>query len=117
MKQRHVQLFNSILLTIYLVGSVPFYLTEGSSLEGHVIAEALFFYLIIFHELFILGAVLFQWIGYMTKSRGWIRLANLTMFIGGIVGILLVVPIFVIIPIILINMISKTPKKILKTDS
>ena len=117
MRQRNVLLLNSIFLTIYLIASVPFYITEGSSLEGHVIADALYTYMIIGHELFILAAVLFQWIGYLTKSRGWIRLVNWTLLFGGIIGILLIVPIFVIIPIILINMISKNSKKAPKAIS
>lgn len=117
MKQKNILLFNSILLTIYLLGSVPFYITSASnSLEGHPIFGAIYVYIIVIHEVFILLAALCQWIGYFNKSRGWIRLANWTMIIGGIIGVILVVPIFVIIPIILINVISRNPKKSLKSE-
>ncbi|MCF7930211.1 MAG: hypothetical protein K9L02_01745 [Acholeplasmataceae bacterium] len=117
MKRSQILLFNSILLSIYLVGSIPFYLTEGSSLERFPIASAIYVYIIVFHEIFVLLATFFQWIGYFSKSRGWIRFANWTLLAGGFLGILLIIPIFVTIPIIFINMISKSSKKKKETDS
>ncbi len=117
MKPRYVQLFNSILLSIYFVGSIPFFISQGSSLEGHPIVGAFYFYYIIFYEIFVLSALLFQWVGYLTKSRGWIRFANWVLLIGSFIGVLLIVPIFVTIPIIFINMISKSPKKVTKAES
>ena len=115
--KRHILLFNSILLSIYFVGSIPFYITEGSSLERFPIAAAIYIYIIVFHEIFVLLALLFQWIGYFVKSKGWVRLANWTLLAGGVIGVLLIVPIFVTIPIILINMISKNTKNKQKIDS
>ena len=117
MKRSHILLFNSILLSIYLIGSIPFYFVEGSSLERFPIAAAIYVYIIIFHEIFVLVATFFQWIGYFSKSRGSIRFANWMLLLGGFLGILLIVPIFVIIPIIFINMISKSAKKKPKIES
>ena len=115
MGRRNILLINSILLTIYFVGSVPFYLIQGSSLDRFVIAAVLFTVLVLVHEAFILLAMIFQWVGYINQSRGWIRLANWTMLIGGIVGIILVFPIVIITPLIVINIFSKKQKMISKT--
>ncbi|MBN2300558.1 MAG: hypothetical protein JXC31_05165 [Acholeplasmataceae bacterium] len=100
MKKRKLLLITSLIVTVYLFVAIPYYLIEGDSLEGFVIAGAIYFFLVIGHGIFVTAAVIFQWIGYWSKSRGWNIFANFLLFIG---GILLLIPLIGIIPFIILN--------------
>ena len=115
MNKRFFLLLSSLLLTVYLMGSAPYYLIAGESLRGHIIADVLYTAVILIHEIFILIAVIFQWLGYLKKSRASIVIANWMLFFGGIVGFILIIPVLAIIPILVINIFSKNTKK-KKTD-
>lgn len=100
----------SLALTIYFVVSLPVYLMEGESLEGHPIFGALYLLAIGFHEGFIFLALLFQWFG-VIKTRRWaINLAILLLIVAAIELALLVYPILILLPLILIDIFAKLPK-------
>lgn len=103
MKRRKLLLINSILLTIYVAVSIPYYLSTGDTLEGHLIAAALYLWFVIGHEIMMLIALLGQWLSFFYKSRGWMIFSLWFVFLG---GILFFVSLFVIIPIMVLNLIA-----------
>jgi len=108
MKRSKLLLFNSILLTIYLLGSLPYYLIANSGNERFVIFSALYTIFVVIHEIFIGFAVLFQWIGYLKQNRGLINFSTFVMFIGAIAFFFSFI---VIIPMMIINLISRGKRK------
>ena len=108
-KRRKLLLFNTILLTLYLLVSVPYYLTETSTLEGFAVAAALYLALVFIHEVAVFFAVCTQWLGYLSRYRTWIVISSILLFLGGIA---FPIAYIVILPIILMNLISREKKKI-----
>jgi len=108
MKRRKLLLINSVLMTIYLVGSIPYYLIANDQNQRFVIFSAIYTALVLIHGIVIGFAVLFQWIGYIKKSRGWISFSTFMMFIGAFAFI---ISFIVIIPMMIINSVSKQKRK------
>jgi len=108
MKRRKLLLINSVLMTIYLIGSIPYYLIANEQNQRFVIFSAIYTALVLIHGVIIGIAVLLQWVGYFKKSRGWINFSTFTMFIGAFAFI---ISFIVIIPMMIINSISKEKRK------
>jgi len=95
-------LVSSILLSLYLSVSIPYFLMEASSLEGHPVFGAIYLYLVIFHSgLFLVGLV-FQWLGFGFSKRGFVILATLLFIIS---GVLFFPSLLVIVPLSILNLI------------
>ncbi len=94
----------SIVLSLYLVGSIPYYLSETSLLDRFPVIAAIYLLLIAIHGGIILLALLFQWLGFGLKKPGLNRLTNLMM-------ILSIFPFFpsivVLLPLSIINAIVR----------
>ncbi|MFH1694054.1 MAG: hypothetical protein ABH890_07230 [Bacillota bacterium] len=108
MKRRKLLLFNSILLTIYFLTSTIYYLAEGSTLDGFVIATAFYVIWILIHEGVILLAVILQWLGYLSNSRGWLIFSSLILIIGGII---FPISFIVIVPLLILDLFAIAKKK------
>ncbi len=108
MKNRKLLLINSLLITLYLFIAIPYFIIEGDSLEGHPIFGALYFILVIGHGGFMTLAVILQWLGVVTKSRGWVIFANWMLLLS---GIFLIFPLIGIIPVIILNRVALGRKK------
>jgi len=108
MKRSKLLLFNSILLTIYLFGSLPYYLLANSANERFVIFSALYTIFVVIHGIVIAFAVLFQWFGYSKRSRGLINFSTFIMFIGAFAFL---ISFIFIIPMMIINLISRGKRK------
>ncbi len=108
MKKRKLLLINSILLSIYLIGSLPYYLIANEENSRFVLFSTIYVAFVLIHEAFIAGALIFQWSGYIKQKRGLIRFSSFIMFLGGFAFIISFV---ILIPIMIINMISKGKRK------
>jgi len=108
-KRRKLLLFNTILLTLYLLLSVPYYLTETSTLEGFAVAAALYLALVFIHEVAVFFGVCTQWLGYLSKYRTWIVISSILLFLGGIA---FPIAYIILLPVILMNLLSLEKKKI-----
>jgi len=103
---------SSILLTIYFLASIPYYLIEGATqLEGHPIFGALYLGFIFVHEAIVLLALLLQWGGYANGKRGPIILASLLLLVATAELFILLVPIIVLLPIVIVNLIAGPSKQ------
>ncbi len=107
-KKRKVLLVNTVLLTLYLFLSVPYYLTESSSLEGFAVASALYLALVFIHEVAVFFAVCAQWIGYLSFHRFWIVISSILLFLGGIA---FPIAYILLIPIIFVNLLTREKEK------
>lgn len=100
----------SIALTLYGVIAIPIYLWEGGSLEDHPIIGALYFQFIVWHAGLVLGAIAFQWLGFLKKRRWLINLAVVLMLVGMLELALLIYPVVFLLPMILLDMFAKFPE-------
>jgi hypothetical protein len=101
----------SILLTVYFIGSIPYYISEGDSLAEYPVFGALYLYFIIVHEVIIFLALLLQWLGYANYKRWPIILATVLMIIAGLELGLLVLPMGLLLPLIIVNLVAGCKKK------
>jgi hypothetical protein len=102
----------SVLLTIYLFASTAYYLITGDvQMEGHPIFGALYLMFVVLHEGIVLLAVLFQWFGYAREKRGAIIFASLLLLFAAFELFVLLIPLLVLVPIALINLIVGNPKQ------
>jgi len=95
---------NSIALSIYLVASVPYYLTETTKLDDFVVLATLYLTLVAIHEVIIAFALLLQWLGYGFHKKFLVGLATFFFLLG---GAFLFPSLVVLIPLGIINFIVK----------
>jgi hypothetical protein len=113
-KKRKVLLVNTVLLTLYLFLSVPYYLTESSSLEGFAVASALYLALVFIHEVAIFFALCVQWLGYLSYHRFWIVISSILLFLGGIA---FPIAYILLIPIIFVNLLTREKEKNIENNT
>jgi hypothetical protein len=99
-------LVSSILLTVYLVASFIYYLTEGDTLADFPVFAAFYLIFIYLHEALVAGALLFQWIGVLFDKWWATRLATFLMIVAALELALLVVPLVAMLPIIILNFVG-----------
>ncbi len=107
-RKRKILLVNTVLLTLYLFISVPYYLMESSSLEGFAVAAALYLALVFIHEVAVFFAVCAQWLGYLSHHRFWIVISSILLFLGGIA---FPIAYILLIPIIFVNLLTREKGK------
>jgi hypothetical protein len=100
--QKKRLLVASMLLSLYLSVSIPYFLMEASSLEGHPVFGAIYLYLVIFHSGVFLVGLIFQWLGFGFSKRGFVTLATLLFILS---GFLFFPSLLVIIPLAILNLI------------
>lgn len=102
-KRRKLLLGNTILLTLYLLASIPYYLIESNSLEGFAVATAMYLALVFIHEVAVFFAVCTQWLGYLSTHRTWIIISSVLVFLSGIA---FPIAYILLVPIIILNFLS-----------
>jgi hypothetical protein len=98
-KRRKLLLGNTVLLTLYLLVSIPYYLIESKSLEGFAVATAMYLALVFIHEVAVFFAVCTQWLGYLSTYRIWIIISSILLLLGGIafpIAYVLLIPIMIL---------------------